>query len=148
MWHPPGTQEASSVDPCFLPWHRSREVIGFVKMRLPVVFLPTPGNRWGPATCMDLLPTQSPHGEGAALGCWLGTTSGRWPRLGGDYIIDLIGSLARPDYSCCAFRLPREPLAPGASGPWNESALSRSRRTLGSQALAPSFSCAWRLLRV
>lgn len=110
MWHLPGTLEAIiNRTSASCPWHHSREVIVFVEMHLPVVLLPTPGNRWGPATCVYLLPTQSLHGEGAASGCWLGTISGRWPRLGGEYIIDLIGSLVRPDHSRCAFRLPRSP---------------------------------------
>lgn len=112
----------------------------------------TPGSRGGPATCISLLPTWSPHsGEGAAVACWLGTISGRGPRLGGEYIMALIGPLCellRPCPQLLCISASQEPLAPAASGPLNKSAQSRSRRALGGWALAPSFSCAWQLLQV
>lgn len=85
-----------------------------------------------------------------AAGCWLGTTSGRWPGLKGENIVALIGPRVRAAMTVTTapfISASQEPPAPGSSGPWNKSALSRSRSALGSRPSvllpfhAPGRSC-------
>ena len=79
------------------------------------------------------------------MGGGLGTISGRWPRFGGECTMALIGPLVQAAKALATapfVSASQGPPRPGSSGPLNKSALSRSRRALGSHG-SSSFPFMW-----